>query len=101
MAIQHSGNARQRPSLPEPIPIAKLWKSPRNRTQTIVIAIKQYEGHPFLDCRIFDTNAQGQSVPTQRGITVGMAQLPEFVAGIGKAVEKAREIGVLKTEGDR
>jgi hypothetical protein len=66
-----------RVTLPEPIVISRIWKSPRDRKNTIVISLKQYEGHTFLDCRIFGTNSEGQSVPTAKGVTVGMARLPE------------------------
>ncbi|WLB58472.1 PC4/YdbC family ssDNA-binding protein [Bradyrhizobium japonicum] len=81
--------------LAEPIEIAKFWKSARNRRQTIVLTLKAYEGHAFLDCRLFDTNGDGQSVPTAKGVTVGMTQLPDFVAGVKKAVEKAHELGLI------
>ena len=79
----------------EPIEIAKFWKSARNRKQSIVLAIKHYEGHTFLDCRLFDTNAEGQSVPTAKGVTIGMARLSEFSAAVTKAMAKAKELGLL------
>jgi hypothetical protein len=81
-----------------PVDIFKMWKSPRNRKQTLVGAIKQYEGHTFLDCRLFDTNADGQAVPTTKGVTVGIAQLPQFVAGVNLALARARELGLLEAE---
>jgi Transcriptional Coactivator p15 (PC4) len=83
-------------TLPEPVEICKLWKSARNRKQTIVISLRCYEGHTFLDCRTFDTNEAGQSVPTTKGVTVGMAKLPEFVAGITQALAKARELDLIE-----
>jgi hypothetical protein len=85
--------------LAEPIIIARIWKSPRDRKRTIVIALKQYEGHDFLDCRLFDTNSEGQSVPTARGLTVGIPKLLEFAAAIAKAVERARQLGLLSVDG--
>jgi hypothetical protein len=94
-AADRSTSRRAQPTLPGPIEIAKYWKSARNRKQTTVIAIKQYEGHTFLDCRLFDTNGEGQSVPTARGLTVGMARLLEFEAAVSKAVRKARELGLI------
>jgi hypothetical protein len=84
--------------LNESIEIAKFWKSARNRKQSIVVALKQYEGHQFLDCRVFDTNGEGQSVPTAKGVTVGMARLPEFVAAVTKAHARARELGLIIDE---
>jgi hypothetical protein len=87
----------------EPIEIAKFWKSARNRKQSIVVAIKHYEGHTFLDCRLFDTNAEGQSVPTTKGLTIGMARLSEFSAAVTMGLAKAHELGLLddKSEAER
>jgi Transcriptional Coactivator p15 (PC4) len=84
----------------EPIEIAKFWKSARNRKQSIVVAIKSYEGHTFLDCRLFGTNAEGQSVPTAKGVTISMARLEEFSAAITKSLAKARELGLLDGESE-
>jgi hypothetical protein len=92
-------NARGGATLADPIPIAKLWKSPRDRRQTIVLAIKQYEGHTFLDCRLHDTNQDGQTVPTKKGLTVGMPKLQEFAAAVAKALATARELGLIDDEG--
>ena len=88
-----------RPTLDGPIPIAKFWKSPRDRKNSIVLAIKQYEGHTFLDCRLFGTNAEGQTVPTLKGVTVGMRCLPEFLNAVKKAHAKAVELGLLDGAG--
>ncbi|MCA1474764.1 MULTISPECIES: hypothetical protein [unclassified Bradyrhizobium] len=88
------------PTPDEPIEIAKFWKSARNRKQSIVIAIKHYEGHTFLDCRMFGTNEEGRSVPTQRGVTIGMARLEEFAAGVAKALATAQELGLLDGGGE-
>jgi hypothetical protein len=85
--------------LDKPIEIAKFWKSGRDRKNSIVVSIKQYEGHTFLDCRLFGTNSEGQSVPTAKGVTVGMARLPEFVSAIQKSLVKARELGLIVDDG--
>jgi hypothetical protein len=85
--------------LAEPIEIAKFRKSARDRKQSIVMQIKQYEGHTFLDCRLFGTNAGGQSVPTAKGVTIGMARLSEFAQAVAKALAKARELGLLPDDG--
>jgi hypothetical protein len=85
----------QRPTLSDPVEIAKFWKSARNRKESIVVAIKHYEGHTFLDCRLFSTNAEGRSVPTTKGLTIGMARLSEFSAAVTKAVDRARAMGLI------
>jgi hypothetical protein len=88
----------EKPAIAYPVEILKMWKSPRGRKRTIALAFKQYEGHTFLDCRLFDTNADGQAVPTAKGVTVGLAQLPQFVAGMNKALETARALGLIEAE---
>jgi hypothetical protein len=87
-----------KPAPAYPVEIFKMWKSARNRRQTLVGAFKQYEGNTFLDCRLFDTNADGQAVPTIKGVTVGLPQLQQFVAGVNKALARAREMGLLEAE---
>jgi Transcriptional Coactivator p15 (PC4) len=79
----------------EPIEIAKFWKSDRDRKNSIVVSIKQYEGHVFLDCRLYGTNAEGQTVPTAKGVTVGMKRLKEFLGAVNKAHAKAIALGLL------
>jgi hypothetical protein len=87
-----------RPTLTEPVEIAKFWKSARDRKNSIVIAIKQYEGHVFLDCRLFGTNSEGQTVPTAKGVTIGLARLSEFVAAVQNAQARAIELGLVDHE---
>ncbi|MEH2468836.1 hypothetical protein V1281_001908 [Nitrobacteraceae bacterium AZCC 2161] len=83
-----------RPHLAEPVEIAKLWKS-RDRTQSIVLTLKEFEGHIFLDCRVFGTDRQGKSVPTPKGITVGRLRLPDFFKAIRKAEKRALDLGLI------
>lgn len=78
------------------IEIAKFWKSSRGRDEAIVVAIKEYKGHKFLDCRIFFTNAAGQLCPTSKGITIGPRRVAEFAKAIQKAQAKIVELGLLE-----
>jgi hypothetical protein len=84
----------------EPIEIAKFWKSGRDRKNSIVVAIKQYEGHVFLDCRLYGTNAEGQTVSTGKGVTIGMLRMTEFLRAIQKAHAKSKELGLLSDDED-
>jgi hypothetical protein len=88
----------QHPTLDGPVVIGKCWKSARDRKNSIVVAIKQYEGHAFLDCRVFGTNSEGQTVPTAKGLTVGMVRLREFLRMVEKAHAKAVELGLVDGE---
>lgn len=84
-----------RPHLEEPIEIAKFWKSARDRSQSIVLTLKEFEGHIFLDCRVFGTDKLGKSIPTPKGITIGRLRLPDFFLAVNKAERKARELGLI------
>lgn len=90
----------RRPTLDEPVIIARIWKSPRDRSRTITIALKSYEGRSFVDIRIFGTNSAGQSVPTQKGVTVGFKQFPELLHALDRARVKATELGLLDDESE-
>lgn len=77
------------------IHIATFWKSPRNRREAIQVTLKEYEGHPYMDARVFTTNYAGQMVPTPRGIAIGIRTLPTFSKAVGDAVRKAVKMGLL------
>jgi hypothetical protein len=88
----------KRPQLAEPIEVAKIWKSPRNKRHTIHFVYREYEGHPYLDIRVFTLNEKGEAVPTKAGVTVTPVRLEEFSAAVVKAVAKGRELGLIRGE---
>jgi hypothetical protein len=75
--------------------IASFWKSPRNRSEAIQIALKSYEGHAYLDARVYATDAGGRMVPTSRGIAVGVKTLAQFTKAIGDGYRKAAQMGLI------
>ncbi len=64
----------------------------------IVVSIEEYEGHVFIDCRLYGTNADGQAVPTAKGVTIGLRRLSEFLRAVQKAEAKAVELGLIDGE---
>jgi hypothetical protein len=77
------------------IHVAALWKSPRNRREAIQVSLRSYEGHPYVDARIFAMDASGRMRPTQRGIAVGVKTLPLFAKPVGDALRKATQLGLI------
>jgi hypothetical protein len=77
----------------EPIEIHKMWRD-RNGN-ALVFSLKCYQGRPFFDLRTFYTNHDGISKPTSKGITASPRKLPEIAKALEKAVERARELGLL------
>jgi hypothetical protein len=88
-----------RPTLTEPVPIAKFWKSARDRTKHVRIELSEYETHPLINVRIWKTGSDGIDRPTVAGIALGIRKLPELATAIDKALRKARELGLIDDEG--
>jgi hypothetical protein len=77
------------------IGVASFWKSPRNRSEAIQVSLKSYQGHPYLDARVFATDERGRMVPTSRGIAVGVKTLGQFSKAIGDGYRKAIQLGLI------
>ena len=87
-----------RVTIPEPIIISKFWKSPRDRRQHVRVELSQYEGHPLVNVRVWQTGADGIDRPTIRGVALGIRKLPELARALAKAETKARELGLLDAQ---
>jgi hypothetical protein len=83
-------------NLAEPIVIGKFFKN--RKGDFIVVQIKQFERGTFLDIRQFFTGDDGKSLPTKKGIAVGLHKLDELAGLINKAIAKARELGLLEVQ---
>jgi Transcriptional Coactivator p15 (PC4) len=81
----------------EPIEIHKMWRD--RRGNALVFSLKSYQGRAFFDLRTFYTDQDGISKPTAKGITASPRKLPEIVKALEKAVEHARELGLLEAAG--
>lgn len=84
----------KRPTLAEPIEIAKFWKN-RRRVESLHVSLSEYEGHALINVRIYATGADGIDRPTTKGIAMGIRKLPELVMALAKAETTARERGLL------
>jgi hypothetical protein len=88
-----------RPTLPEPIVIARWW---RNRAgQAVVVRLGDYHGRPMVDLRIWFTADDGVLKPTTKGLSLHVRHLPQLLSAISKALAKARELGLLDEEEPR
>jgi hypothetical protein len=53
--------------------------------ERLQIAVKQYEGHQYLDLRIWWRKGDGTWLPSKRGITVRMKELADVTIALTKA----------------
>jgi hypothetical protein len=81
------------PLIAEPVIVCEFWAN--RRGEAVRIQLKEFNGHPLLDMRKYFTAADGKMVPTKKGLSIAIARLPDLAAAIGKALNKARELGLL------
>ena len=63
------------------------------------IALKDFEGHRYVDVRTYtEYQDTGQQGPTKRGITIGLAKLPDLISALQEAERQARVQGLLEIE---
>jgi len=80
--------------LSEPVTIAKFWKN-RRRSESVRITLSEYEGQALINVRVYCTGTDGIDRPTTKGVAMGIRKLPELAAGLAKALDKARDLGLL------
>ena len=79
-------------------PVHKMWRD--RRGNALYFALRSYEGRAFADIRVYYTNSSGVLAPTPKGITFALNKLPEVAKALSKMCAEARELGLLKIEGD-
>jgi hypothetical protein len=82
----------RRPTLDEPVVISKFWKNRRH--DAIIVSLSTFEGRNLVDLRMHAMK-EGRLVPTPKGLAMVVLRLPELAKAINKALEKARELGLL------
>jgi hypothetical protein len=87
----------RRPTLDEPIEVAKFFKN--RRKDVIVVSLSTYEGRNLVDIRQHFTNEKGQNRPTSKGVAMVVLRLPDLAKGINKALAKAKDLGLIDDEG--
>jgi hypothetical protein len=86
-------------TIAEPIPVAKFWKSARDKSAHVRIELSEFKGHLLVNIRIWETGTDGIDRPTVKGIALALAKLPELAAGIARALVVAKERGLLPADG--
>jgi hypothetical protein len=81
-------------ALAEPIICGEFWKN-RNG-ESIRVELREFQGRVLLDVRLHYSAADGTLRPTNKGIAVSIHNLPELTAAIGKALLKARQLGLVE-----
>jgi hypothetical protein len=83
----------RRPTLDEPVEVAKFFKN--RRKDVIVVSLSTFEGKNLVDVRQHFHNEKGQMRPTGKGVAMVVLRLPELAAAVNKALAKATELGLI------
>ena len=66
---------------------------PRRDGDQLRVSWAEYQGRNFVNVRVWTEGSDGQWWPQKdKGLTVRLAELPDFAAGIAKAVDMALEV---------
>ena len=87
-----------RPTLPEPIEVAKFFKT-RWRNESVHITLSEYQENCVIDIRVYRTGTDGIDRPTTKGLAMAIRKLPELAAAVTMALAKARVLGLVDDDG--
>ena len=71
---------------------------PKNSREVIRISFGEYQGHKFVDMRIFAKEDGKGPAPTKKGLTVSPALWPQFKTAMAKIEEAMIEAGCIDRE---
>jgi Transcriptional Coactivator p15 (PC4) len=90
-----SGAVSNQSSLEFPIIIAQ-WD--RNRREVIRVALDKYNGRHTINARVWYHDGATLK-PGKSGMTLAVTHLPAFAEAMGKALDAARELGLIEDQG--
>lgn len=67
----------------------------KNAREEIHVALRHYKGHNFVDLRVHARGADGEMVPTGKGITIKSDALPQLRQALTEAFSVARAAGLV------
>ena len=88
-----------RPTLAEPVIVSEFWAN--RRGESVRVQLREYEGRALVDVRKHFTAADGKLQPTHKGISIAVTRLPDLAGALNRAVDKARELGLIADKGGR
>src|SRR5207237_7791894 len=77
-----------------PITISKFWRN-RHRQESVCLTLREYQGAPLVDLRIFETGRDGIDRPTSKGIALSIKRLPALADAFVAANREARRLGLF------
>jgi hypothetical protein len=83
---------KNRPTLREPIDIAKFWKN--RKGEAVLVQLSTFENHNLISVRTWFQAEDGKMRPS-KGFTANVRHLPKLAKALAAAVEKARKLHLI------
>jgi hypothetical protein len=65
----------------------------KNRTERIRISLAEYNGHRFIDCRVYyQDKKDGEWLPSKKGMAMGPDVVDEVIEGLKVASAKLEDV---------
>lgn len=57
----------------------------KNQKERIRVSLAEYQGHKYVDCRVYFTDDKGEWFPTKKGVTFNDETIDEVIPLLQKA----------------
>lgn len=82
--------------LADGILIARLWRSPRDKTRALEVSLRSFKGSgAYIDIRLFEVDQAGHMRPTAKGVTASIGKLTDLRKAVGDAHRRAVDLGLI------
>lgn len=61
----------------------------KNSSETVRIAARSFQGHDLIDVRVFARTREGEIVPTPKGVSINVDQVPDLLECLEWALQQA------------
>ena len=68
-----------------------------NNGEKVRAKLRSFKGKAYADIRLHYTDAGGKVLPTKKGLSVPIGQLPDLVKAVNALVDAAKDFEVKKT----
>jgi hypothetical protein len=68
---------------------------PKNRTETVVVALTEFNGLDLIDVRIHGAYDGGEHRATRKGVSLRVGLLDDLIAALSRARDEAERRGLI------
>lgn len=89
------------PDIPHGRPSHVIAEWDRNARERIRVELGSYNGRDTINARVWYWDDDDVLKPSRSGLTLAVKHLPALADAMGKALAKARELGLIEEGGER